>query len=370
MHEIKEIKIGEYFDFKKGTNKYNKKSINNNPGIYPVYSGQTENGGVIGETNEYEYDGKFIRICTVGNAGNVEIIEGKFALAQNNGILVPINKVKSKEIHLEYIMHSIRNILPGLAKGENTGNKQKSLLKPDILNVKISMPIAENGEFDMDSQIEISKKYEKIINIKKMLNEKKQEIERINIIFENDVKVKYIKIQELFDINLGSGKYTKSFCMKNPGNYPVYSGNTMYNFAKINEYMYDGEYLTWAKDGLAGYIMYNIGKFCITNHRGILVLKDKYKNIDLQYIKIVLEPIFRKNIKGRLGLGQKNEYTTLSKDMIKKIEEEIPIPINEKGNFDIEKQREISRKYRKIEGIKQELIVKINTLINTNIRVE
>lgn len=370
MHEIKEIKIGEYFDFKKGTNKYNKKTINKNPGIYPVYSGQTENEGVIGKTKEYEYDGKFIRICTVGNAGNVDLVEGKFALAQNNGILVPINKEDACRIHLKYVMYSIKNILPGLAKGENNGNKQKSLLKADILNVKISIPIDENEKFDIKSQIEISEKYEKIISTKRILNEKKQKIKEINISFENDIKMKYIKIEDLFDVSLGSGKYTKSFCIKNPGIYPVYSGNTVCKFADINEYMYDGQYLTWAKDGLAGYIMYNTGKFSITNHRGILLLKDNYQNIDLEYIKVVLEPIFRNNIKGRLGLEEKNEYTTLSKDMVKNIKEKIPIPIDEKGNFDIQKQKEISKKYRKIKEIKEKLVLEIDNLINTNISIE
>lgn len=182
--------------------------------------------------------------------------------------------------------------------------------------------------------------------------------------------MKYIPIQELFEINLGSGRYTKSFCIRNPGKYPVYSGNTMSSFANINEYMYDGEYLTWAKDGLAGYIMHNIGKFSITNHRGILILKENNKNIDLEYIKIVLEPIFRKNRKGRLGIKEKNEYTTLSKEMIKNIKEKIPIPVNSRGDFDIEKQKEISNRFKKIENIKKDIILEIDNLISTNINIE
>lgn len=362
-----EIKIGEYFDFKKGTNKFNKKIINNNPGSYPVYSGQTEAEGIIGKTNIYEYDGKYIRICTVGNAGKTDIIEGRFSLAQNNGILIPLDNKESKDIYLEYIVYKIQNILPALAKGDNTGNKQKSLLKPDILNTKISIPINKFGKFDLDSQIEIYNKYKKILDKKNELENKKKEIKAINVNFIGDIKMKYVSIQELFDINLGSGKYTKSFCIKNQGEYPVYSGNTISYFDKINEYMYCGEYLTWAKDGLAGYMMLNSGKFSITNHRGILILKDKKKNINLEYIKIVLEPIFRKNIKGRLGTDEKNEYTTLSKEMIKNIKEKIPIPINTKGEYDLDKQNEIASKVDEINRIKERILCKINEIIDVEV---
>lgn len=89
-------------------------------------------------------------------------------------------------------------------------------------------------------------------------------------------------------------------------------------FDKIDSYDYDGEYLTWAKNGLAGYMMIHSGQFALTGHKGILILTDICKNIDLQYIKYVLEPLFRAHNKGREEDLGKNEYTTLNSDMIKK----------------------------------------------------
>ena len=47
---------------------------------------------------------------------------------------------------------------------------------------------------------------------------------------------------------------------------------------------YEGEYLTWSKDGLAGYLMYHNEKFSITNHRGILIPIKECIDIDLKYI--------------------------------------------------------------------------------------
>lgn len=77
----------------------------------------------------------------------------------------------------------------------------------------------------------------------------------------------------------------------------------------VDSFDYDGEYLTWAKDGLAGYMMLHSGKFSLTGHRGILIPTDNCQNIDLTYIKYVLEPIFRANKKGREGdLGKKRIY--------------------------------------------------------------
>ena len=54
---------------------------------------------------------------------------------------------------------------------------------------------------------------------------------------------------------------------------------------------------------------------------------EKCKDMDFNYIKIILQPIFRRNIKGRIGEKGKNEYTPLSKDIINKMDEEIPIPM-------------------------------------------
>lgn len=145
---------------------------------------------------------------------------------------------------------------------------------------------------------------------------------------------------------------------------PLYSGNTEGSFDMVDSFDYDGEYLTWAKDGLAGYMMLHNGKFSLTGHRGILIPTDNCQNIDLTYIKYVLEPIFRANKKGREGDLGKNEYTTLNSDMIKKMKDTIPIPILDNGSYDIEKQKELAIKYEKLENIKLELMNKIIELTN------
>ena len=73
-------------------------------------------------------------------------------------------------------------------------------------------------------------------------------------------------------------------------------------------------------------------------------------------MKFVIEPIFRNNRKGRLGESEKNEYTKLYINMIEDIEIKIPI-INDE-TFDLEKQREIVRKYKAIGEMKNSILEK------------
>lgn len=200
---------------------------------------------------------------------------------------------------------------------------------------------------------DINDNKEILISLKKEISEIKNKTE--------------LKITDLFTPTNGDSELTKTYCINHKGNCPVYSGNTQGEYARIDSYKYDGEYLTWAKDGLAGLMMYHNEKFSITGHRGILIPTEKYKDIDLKYIKYVLEPIFRKNIKGRLGDLGKNEYTTLNSDMIKKMKDKIPIPIKSDGCFDLEKQNEIASKYEQIEMIKKNLTEKIEKLINVSV---
>lgn len=173
---------------------------------------------------------------------------------------------------------------------------------------------------------------------------------------------KDFSISELYTPQNGNSTYTKEWCQEHQGEIPLYSGNTFGAFDHVDVADYAGEFITWAKDGLAGYTMYHNGKFSLTGHRGILIPKGDHSRIDAQYMRLMIEPIFRRNIKGRLGINGKNEYTTLNCSMIKAIQEKIPIPIKEDGSFDLEKQKDLAQKFTTIEGIKESIREQINLL--------
>lgn len=367
--KFKNVKFNDMFNLKRGQ-VISKEYIHKNSGKYPVYSTQVDDA--FGYIDSYMYDGKFLIWNTDGLAGYVRITNGKFSITNIVGIFTFKETFDSANINLEYIKDIIEPIFRANVKGrmgENGKNEYTKLNSTMIkkLDIVIPVPIKDNGEYDLEAQKNIALKYEKINIQKNILIEKKRRIEEIEIAFLEGLNTKDVRIIELFTPVLGNGKYTKEFCINNKGSYPVYSGNTIGCFNNINEYIYDGEYLTWAKDGLAGYIMHHDERFSITNHRGILMPTELCTNIDLEYIKIILEPIFRKSIKGRLGLEGKNEYTTLSKDMINKIQDKISIPINADGSFDLEKQKEIALKYNSIKRIKNNILIKIEEILNKEI---
>lgn len=172
-------------------------------------------------------------------------------------------------------------------------------------------------------------------------------------------------LTDLFSIHRGSGKYTKAYVQNHKGKYALFSGNTFGRFADIDAYDYDMPCLTWAIDGLAGYIMIHDEPFSATNHQGVLV--PKVDNLNLQYVKYVLEPIFRELKKGRQGLNGENEYTSLPPFMIKSVK--IPIPVDSEANIDLAAQEEVANKYLAVERCKKEISEKLEALIGQKVKI-
>src|SRR5690606_23101149 len=59
-----------------------------NAGVYPVYSSQTANNGMIGRIDSYDFDGEFVNWTTDGaNAGTVFYRTGKFSITNVSGLI-------------------------------------------------------------------------------------------------------------------------------------------------------------------------------------------------------------------------------------------------------------------------------------------
>lgn len=130
-----------------------------------------------------------------------------------------------------------------------------------------------------------------------------------------------------------------------------------------NEYDYDGEFLSSSINGIAGVLTIIEGKFSTNADRVVFI--PKVENINLDYVKNILEPILRNKNKGRKGLKGKNEFTKLTPSMIE--DEMIPIPYDVYGEVLLEKQSIIAAKYKTIEMIKKEIENKLNELINIDL---
>lgn len=321
--------------------------VNTHPGDYPVYSSQTKDEGIFGYINDYAYDGEYITWTTDGvHAGTTFYRNGKFSCTNVCGVMT--RKSEYENISMEYLNTQLN--LKEIATG--TQNKKVMTHNIEKADIQISVPIDDTGNFDIDEQARITQIYNDLKFRKNQLLEKETYLQNVLITFKDiGIKTKEIDIEELFKLERGKGTYTKKYCNSNQGVYPVYSGNTFGAFSHLSHFDYNGEYLSWAIDGLAGYIMHHHEKFSATNHRGVLV--PIAENINLKYLMYTLEPIFRSKAHGRKGVNGENEYTALPPKNIKGIK--VPMPINEKGEYDVDVQNQIADKHQQIHDIKSAL---------------
>ena len=234
----------------------------------------------------------------------------------------------------------------------------------NMKNIKLSIPTTDTGTFDIEYQRFIAKQLESVAQVKKEIKLQNSHIADVSVNVDlSNYSMVYKPITELFIIERGSGKYTKAYTQKHLGDYPLFSGNTFSEFAFIDSYDYNSPCLTWAIDGLAGYMMVHKSPFSATNHRGILL--PKTSDIDIDYIKFALEPLLRQAKKGRVGDNGENEYTSLPPFMLKDIE--VGIPVDDSGNISIYLQHEIAVSYLAIEQYRREILGKLDVLLEQQI---
>lgn len=182
--------------------------------------------------------------------------------------------------------------------------------------------------------------------------------------------MKNLPVSTVFDVAIGDSLITKTWCKDHPGLFPVYSGMTTGLYENVDSYTYDGDYLTWSKDGLAGYIMeHDSERFSITNHRGLLALKPAFAGtVSLRYARYTLESRFRERRVGRLADGERNEYTTLNKTAVEHVC--LPLPMLSDGvTPDIERQRKYASKVDKVEKLRAALNEKSGRLSSSVIDI-
>lgn len=353
MSEVikKSFYIHEICDVANSDKTITRTKAKNNVGKYPIYAATINTP--FAHINFYNNDKPCLVVVNDGAAGYTYIVaDEKYTIGKHATGLIPHNG-----IDIKYLQKIAEPLFVNIAKGYGLGN----LPKADIMNVKVEIPVNVDGTFNIVVQKELAEKYSVIEEQRNILLAKRRELKNISVILPEDSNIKWMHsfVTDLFFPKGGNANFTKTWVSKNEGNIPLYSGTTTGEYARINTAEYSGEYLTWCIDGLAGYIMYHNGEFSLTCHRGVLLPTDKCKDIDLRYIKYVLEPVFRKRKKGREGDCGKNEYTSLKPIAIKRMKDTIPIPIKEDGTYDIQKQRELADKYEQIEQIKKNISQKI-----------
>lgn len=242
-------------------------------------------------------------------------------------------------------------------------------LRASLNNMKqihLSIPINSKGEFDETAQNEIAEAIVGLRQFRESALEKQTEIQTVKVIFEGeDYRYSYFPLPELFNTVKGLSKYTKKYGNTHSGPYPVFSASSNKPLTQIDTFDYDGRYLTWSTNGFAGTILVLDGKFSINGDRGILLPKDGRKDLDFDYMKYVLEPLFRELAKGRKGDNGEDEFTKLYPSMLTDVM--VPVPVDAEGAIDLALQKEIAAKYLAIQRYQQETVSLLDSIIQQKV---
>jgi len=359
------VTLSELFTNKRGNSKYTKAYVNKNTGEFEVYTGSTKTS--FGFIDTYEYESPHLTYTTDGEyAGTLEILQGKYNVGGHRAILIS----KVDNLSLSYCRYVFQSIFYNSVKRGDV----PSLAWSQIKDIRVSIPVTEDGEFDLKKQEEIVRKFELIEARKEELAEKIEAIKSVDVdIMSGETpKNTSIKVADLFDLTVStnSSKFTKTFVKENPGDIPVYGASSdnlpSYGYVKDNAVIVDRDgkrefpvryfenCLTYNIDGLAGYIFYHEGRFSLSEKVRPLVIREEYASeVNPLYLKQVLEPIFRSHVKGRKGENGKNEYTKLNTSMIKNLE--VVLPLTSSGKIDLEKQNQIVQNSQTILEMKKNI---------------
>ncbi|VEU58905.1 restriction endonuclease subunit S [Mycoplasmopsis gallinacea] len=140
------ITIGKVCQLKRGR-VISKNEIEQNKGIYPVYSSQTENDGQLGKIDTFDFDGEFVTWTTDGaKAGTVFYRNGKFSITNVCGLIIPdINILKPKYLYYWLSINA------------------KKYVKRDLANAKLMSNVVENIKIEIPS-LQIQEKIVKVLD--------------------------------------------------------------------------------------------------------------------------------------------------------------------------------------------------------------
>ncbi len=163
-------KLSQLFKIQKGerSQRLTKEFCFNNSGKYPVYSGQTEGGGVMSYIDSFDFEAgpEGVIICTTvgAKAMSTQFITGRFNLSQNCMTI----SAKDNSCLMSYFQYSISSIFK-LEKLKIPNHVQPSFRKEDFNHIKIPIPpINEQNEISQFLKGELTK-LNKLIEISRSL---------------------------------------------------------------------------------------------------------------------------------------------------------------------------------------------------------
>lgn len=354
---FKKVKLIELVEPVRGNSLYTKEYGDKNTGKYPVYS--ASNSTPLTSINHYDYDGDYLTWSTNGFGGFLRMLSGQFSVNGDRGVLVPL---AGSNINIEYLRYVLQPILRDLAKGRKGDKGKNEFTKVPLAVVKkvmVEVPVDENGEININAQLELVKKYRVAEDLQNYLKSQILEFNDVTI----DVPISsggiVLRIEEIFDLDVktNSSFFTKQYVDTHKGDIPVYSASkdfdaVTYGYVEDNlsEVKYFQDILTWNIDGSVGKAFFRKGRFSLSEKVIPLVLQKKWEGyIDYDFVKFSFEEKSVENGFGFSNKAGKSRIKDIQINFPKKIEDGVEVP-------DIEAQRKIADKYKNIYLLKDNFI--------------
>lgn len=362
--KIENVLLTKIVDPVRGNSLYTKEYGEKHRGEYPVFS--ASNSRPLSHIDTYDYDGEFLTWATNGFGGFLKVLNGRFSVNGDRGVL----KIKSgTQIDSEYLRYALEPILRSLAKGRKGDRGKNEFTKVPVAVIKkvvVPIPVDPTGEYDLIEQKNLVKKYKSIEALKTYLSSEASLLEGTTIdipVLKNSL---LLRIEEIFDLDLRTNfsSFTKQFVDQHKGNIPVYSaskdeGSIGYGLVADNlpDVVYFEDILTWNIDGSVGKAFLRKGRFTLSEKVIPLVVRKEWEGLIYNgFVKYVLE---EKAVEGGFDFAKK-----AGKSRIKDIEIEFPKTVDAKGISipDYEEQVRLAQKYRDVYELKSQVVCELRNI--------
>jgi len=355
--EGRKYRLEDIFDAPSISQGITKNFCQENKGDIPVFGSSKNEQEVIGYIADKIKKIRYYKDCITynrnGSVGYVFYRKGKFVANEDARVLILKDHFKDKVLYdyLKYVLEII------LMRNFNYSNKA-GINK--VMQLEVVIPSIETQNVIISKLDSIKEVKEKII-----LYASKITLSKVVIDYEDGVCFATVKICDIFNIEKGKSKYTKSHTNKHKGQYPVYSSQTSNEgiIANIDTYDYDCKCLTWTTDGTyVGTVFLRDGKFSMTTHCGALFLREELRDkVSLEYMQATLNNILPLHKEGE-GSNKRLGVTKIEKI-------QIDIPIDEKNNYNIEAQKRIAKRYSQIKEIKENIKSELAKIENIKVDI-
>lgn len=362
--KIENVPLIKIVDPVRGNSLYTKEYGEKHKGEYAVFS--ASNSRPLSHIDSYDYDGEFLTWATNGFGGFIKVLNGRFSVNGDRGVL----KIKpGVSVDVEYLRYALEPILRSLAKGRKGDRGKNEFTKVPMAVIKkalVPMPIDPSGAYDLAEQKNLVKKYRSIEVLRTYLSSEAASLEETAIdipVLKNSL---LLSIGQIFDLDVRTNfsSFTKQFVDQHKGNIPVYSASkdessTGYGMVADNlpDIAYFEDTLTWNIDGSVGKAFFRKGRFTLSEKVIPLVLKKEWEGlIDDGFVKYALE---EKAVEGGFDFTKK-----AGKSRIKDIEIEFPKTTDSKGNPvpDYDEQKRLAQKYRDVYELKSQVVSELREI--------